>query len=109
MTRWDELKSRVRALHVNERNGYGPGDCHCEECCETMDAVGQAAREVEASQAMLEAARQVERELNDLDEEELNATPNGILLAIGGLANELAAYAEARERTEEPASGGGAG
>jgi hypothetical protein len=31
------LVERVRALHVNEKNGYGPGDCHCDECVETMD------------------------------------------------------------------------
>lgn len=32
----ERLADRVRALHVNERNGYGPGDCHCDDCCDTM-------------------------------------------------------------------------
>lgn len=31
------LTDRVRALHIHEENGYGPGDCHCEACVETMD------------------------------------------------------------------------
>lgn len=36
MSELDFVK-RVKALHVNEANGYGPGDCHCDECVETMD------------------------------------------------------------------------
>lgn len=31
------LVARVRALHINEANGYTPGLCHCNECVETMD------------------------------------------------------------------------
>lgn len=31
------LVDDVRRLHVNGANGYGPGDCHCEECQDTMD------------------------------------------------------------------------
>lgn len=31
------LVERVKALHVSEENGYGPGDCHCDQCVETMD------------------------------------------------------------------------
>lgn len=41
-----DLVQRIRALHVHEANGYGPGDCHCEECQDTMDLVKALANSV---------------------------------------------------------------
>lgn len=54
------LAQRVRGLHINERNGYGPGDCHCDECVYLMDELSELDLEIARLQAN---ARQIPRDL----------------------------------------------
>lgn len=69
------LMERVRRLHVHKRNGYGPGDCHCEECQDTMDAlrVADARGPVNACKACKTWMGQRELDGASVSEQELRA------------------------------------
>lgn len=97
------LLERVRRLHTHERNGYGPGDCHCDECCDTVDAL----READALAADLAAARE-QAELDRaeiLRQQELWAEQKRVISRLaserGEAQRELAAARDENQRLRE--------